>query len=190
MKKVFLILRNWLARIFADSFSKALVNILTISITALLTFLLTIGISLISHGLHEKIEVPIYLLLVIILISIFGLIVIIEKILLLIDFQLKDKGLRKIVIINDAKSDSREWRVVCKQENKEWEVEKKELYCNIHNLKLLFSEKYFGDSWVPDMVSICSDCKNKMVIHCSAADKKYYLSDINNRAIRKAIEES
>jgi hypothetical protein len=147
-------------------------------------------LSLISYGLQRKIEVPIYVLLIIILFSTLGLIVIIEKIILLVDLQLKGKGIMKLVIVEDVKDNSREWKVFCKKENGEWVAEKKELYCKKHNLKLLFFDKIIGDTWVPYLVSICSECNNKMVVHCNGVDKKYYFSDIDNKALRKAPEDN
>lgn len=177
-------------KIFSDTLTNVLTNILTFILLPIVVIVVSIGFVSISYGLQKRIDAPLYLLLILIFFSLFGLIAIINSILEKIDFKSKNKVLKKQITIVDESDDTRIWKVDCQKINEKWIVTNKDIYCSLHNLKLgiyiefLQTKKYFGN-W---LISICPDCepKNEMTVHCESDLYDRYTEVINNKALREA----
>jgi hypothetical protein len=157
-------------KIIADSFQKAITNLLTGFFTFLLYSIIPILLTLFVLDFQKPITIPMYILVILGLFALLGVIIPASRIIRIFTKKHSNDEKRKIQKVR-FENHPREWRAVCNNDGIKWIIRDPDVYCTIHNLKLevtVFrsnSARYFA-------VSECSDC--------FSSDIDYYKSEEDN----------
>lgn len=183
-------IRAWLKNILSESISKAVSNLFSRLLTWIILVILAALFYIVVPNLQKPLDIPLYIFLILCLLSTFGLLTIINT-------AFKNRqihGMTKRLIDLKFEDFPRVWKNYCIYNGFEWRNSGSlRVYCSKHNLEL--HPTYLGNY----LVTICPDCRkdenvnpkeychSAIIIHCNWEHASKFYDEVRSRILRECV---